>query len=188
MMLSDCTIKKFLKTGDIIIKPFTKSQLQAASYDVCLNNEFLVLDNTKGTVIDPKSDVSLITRKITASAEKPFVLHPNEFALCSTQEIIGVNEKYVCILNGKSSLGRIGLLVHATAGFIDPGNELRITLELFNVATLPIILYPGMKIAQVSFMQLTEPCERPYGHPELKSKYYKDTGVKSSQIYKNFKE
>ncbi len=186
MLLSDHTIKELLQTGDIVIKPFNEDQLQPASYDVRLNNEFLVLDNTKAIVIDPKKDASAITRKIIASEDEPFILHPNEFALCSTQEIIGINEKYVCLLNGKSSLGRMGLLVHATAGFIDPGNELRITLELFNVATLPIVLYPGMKIAQVSFIKLSEPCDRPYGHPDLKSKYYKDLGVKTSRMHQEF--
>lgn len=186
MILSDATIKKRLKTGEIKIEPFDPAKLQPASYDVTLGSEFLVFDNSKATMIDPKADNSKIMRKVEVSTENPFILHPGEFALASIQEIIGIDNKHLAVLNGKSSLGRIGLVIHATAGFIDPGNELRITLELFNVATLPILLYPGMKIAQVVFEELSEPCDRPYGHPELNSKYYKDMGVKESQMNKNF--
>ena len=186
MILSDTTIKKLLKIGDIKIEPFNEDQLQPASYDIRLGDDFLVFDNTTTTVIDPRQDLASIMRRIKISKEKPFILHPNEFTLGVTQEIIGVNDKYLFMINGKSSLGRIGLLVHATAGFVDPGNELRVTLELFNVATLPILLYPGMKIAQIVFEELSEKCERPYGHPDLNSKYYKDMGVKASQMHKNY--
>jgi dCTP deaminase len=186
MVLSDRTIKKLLISGDIVISPFDPDRLQPASYDVTLGPEFLVFDNTKTRIIDPRNDASTIMRKVSVTEQDPFILHPGEFALGVTQEIIGVNDKYLFILNGKSSLGRMGLLVHATAGFIDPGNELRVTLELFNVANAPIILYPGMKIGQVVFEQLSEQCDRPYGHPDLKSKYYKDQGVKASQMHKNF--
>ena len=175
-----------LKGGEIKIDPFDEAQLQPASYDVTLNDEFLVFDNTKVRVIDPMKDLGEVMRKIKVTGDEPFVLHPGDFALGSTREIVGVNGRHLYIINGKSSLGRLGLLVHATAGFVDPGNELKPTLELFNVATMPIILYPGMRIAQVVFEQLTENCERPYGHPDLKSKYYKDMGVKGSQMYKNF--
>ncbi|MBI3120024.1 MAG: dCTP deaminase [Candidatus Kerfeldbacteria bacterium] len=188
MILSDRTIKRLLETGDIIIKPFDPSQLQPASYDISLGSDFLVFDNTKTILIDPRNDTTPGMRKVTVDSEHPFILHPNEFALAATQEIIGVGPKHIAILNGKSSLGRLGLVIHATAGFIDPGNELRPTLELFNVATVPILLYPGMKVGQIVFEELSEPCERPYGHPELHSKYYKDMGVKASQIHQNFKE
>lgn len=187
MILSDKTIKRLIKEGDIKIDPFREDQLQPASYDVRIGSEFMVFDNSKTTVIDPRENAETAMRKVEVSESEPFVLHPREFALAATKEIIGVNEKYLYMLNGKSSLGRLGLLVHATAGFIDPGNELRVTLELFNVATMPILLYPGMKIGQVVFEQLSEPCERPYGHPDLKSKYYKDMGVKGSQMHQNFK-
>ncbi len=186
MILSDRTIKKLMESGDISIEPFNPDFLQPASYDVTIGSEFIVFDNTKTKIIDPRSDISSAYRTVTVSEEEPFILHPNEFALAVTQEKIGVNDKYLYMLNGKSSLGRLGLLVHATAGFIDPGNNLRVTLELFNVATMPIALYPGMKIGQVVFAQLSEPCERPYGHPDLKSKYFGDTGVKASQMHKNF--
>ena len=186
MILSDRTIKKRLKTGEISIEPFDPSRLQPASYDVTLGRDFLIFDNTKVQVIDPKEDAGKIMRKVSVDDDKPFVLHPGEFALAATNEIVGVDDKHLFILNGKSSLGRIGLLVHATAGFVDPGNKLRVTLELFNVATMPILLYPGMKIAQVVFEEISEPCDRPYGHPELGSKYYKDMGVKESHMSKNF--
>lgn len=186
MILSDRTIKKRLQTGEIKIEPFDPAMLQPASYDVTLGLEFLVFDNSKATVIDPKKDAKDIMRKVKANSDDPFILHPGEFALAAINEIVGIDDKHLAVLNGKSSLARIGLLIHATAGFIDPGNELRITLELFNVATLPILLYPGMKIAQVVFEELSEPCDRPYGHPELNSKYFKDLGVKESHMNKNF--
>lgn len=186
MILSDRTIKKLVKTGEIKIEPFCEEQLQPASYDVRVGHEFMVFDNSKTTVIDPRKDLQTAMRKVEVTEDEPFVLHPGEFALAATEEIVGVDENHLFMLNGKSSLGRLGLLVHATAGFIDPGNELRVTLELFNVATMPILIYPGMKIGQVVFEQLTEPCDRPYGHPALKSKYYKDMGVKGSQMHVNF--
>ena len=188
MILADCTIKKLLKTGEIKIKPFRKDQLQPASYDVRLDSNFLVFDNTKTKVIDPRKDSSKIMRQVQDNEKEPFILHPGEFVLSATEEVIGVSDKYLFMINGKSSLGRLGLLVHATAGFVDPGNELRVTLELFNVATMPILLYPEMKIGQVVFEKLTEKCERPYGHPDLKSKYYKDMKVKGSQMHENFKQ
>lgn len=186
MILSDRTIKKLLKSKDIKIEPFDPANLQPASYDVTLGSEFLIFDNSKSRVIDPRGDTSKIMRKVDATEKEPFILHPGEFALAAINEVVGINDKHLAVLNGKSSLGRLGLLIHATAGFIDPGNELRITLELFNVATLPILLYPNMKIAQVVFEELSEPCDRPYGHPDLGSKYYKDMTVKESHMSKNF--
>lgn len=186
MILSDRTIRKLRATGAITIEPFVDDQLQPASYDVRLAEEFLVFDNTITKQIDPRINAQPYMRKVTVSQEEPFILHPGEFALAATKEIIGVGDRYIAILNGKSSLGRLGLVIHATAGFIDPGNELRITLELVNVANVPILLYPNMKIGQVVFEELSEPCERPYGHPDLHSKYYKDMGVKGSQMHENF--
>lgn len=188
MILSDRTIKKLLTTEELVIDPYDPDRLQPSSYDVSIASEFLVFDNTKGTVIDPEADNSNLMRRVLASPEDPFILHPGQFALAATEEEIGVSDEYVVILNGKSSLGRLGLLIHATAGFIDPGNSLNITLELFNVATMPIILRPGMKIGQVVFQKLSEPAERPYGHPDLNSKYYKSTGVEASKMHKNYDE
>lgn len=186
MILADRTIKKCLETGDIKIEPFSPDQLQPASYDVCLGDEFLVFDNTKTTLIDPRKDTQPSMRRVKIENNDPFILHPGEFALAATREIIGVGERHIAILNGKSSLGRLGLVIHATAGFIDPGNELRVTLELVNVATVPILLYPDMKIGQMVFEELSDAVERPYGHPDLHSKYYKDMAVRGSQMHKNF--
>lgn len=187
MILSDRTIRKLRATRAIVIEPFVEDQLQPASYDVRLADEFLVFDNTITKQIDPRIDAQPYMRKVKVTEDEPFILHPGEFALAATQEVVGVDDQHIAILNGKSSLGRLGLVIHATAGFIDPGNELRVTLELVNVATVPILLYPGMKIGQVVFEELSEPCERPYGHPDLHSKYYKDMGVKGSQMHENFR-
>jgi dCTP deaminase len=186
MILSDTTIKAQLKTGEIVIEPFKPDQLQPCSYDVRLGDEMMYFDNTTARVIDPEQDNTALMRKVKVTPKKPFVLHPGQFALAATAEVIGVSEKYVCILNGKSSLGRLGLIIHATAGFIDAGNQLRITLELFNVANLPIILRPGMKIGQVVFEELSQPSERPYGSKGLNSKYYKSMGVEPSKMHKNY--
>lgn len=186
MILSDRTIKAELKNGGVIIKPFNPDRLQPSSYDVTLGTEFMVFDDTKGTVIDPEEDNSKNMRKVKATKLNPFVLHPGQFALGVIAEEVGVSDKFVCVLNGKSSLGRLGLVIHATAGFIDPGNSLHITLELFNVATMPIILRPGMKIGQVVFETLTEPCERPYGSKGLNSKYFKSKTVEASKMHRNY--
>jgi len=175
-----------MKAGEITIKPFKPERLQPCSYDVTLGKDLLVFDDTKGIVIDPQTDMSKFMRKVTTTENSPFVLHPGQFALAVTAEEIGVSAKYVCMLNGKSSLGRLGLVIHATAGFIDPGNSLHITLELFNVATMPIILRPGMKIGQVVFETLTEPSARPYGSPGLNSKYFGAKTVEASKMHKNY--
>ncbi len=186
MVLSDHTIKKELKTGEIKITPFNPERLQPCSYDVTLGNDFLLFDDTKGIVIDPEQNVADLMRKVHATAKNPFILHPGQFALAVTAEEVGVSLKYVCVLNGKSSLGRLGLVIHATAGFIDPGNCLHITLELFNVATMPIILRPGMKIGQVVFETLTEPSDRPYGSKGLNSKYFGSKTVEPSKMHMNY--
>jgi dCTP deaminase len=186
MVLSDRTIKKQLALKEITIKPFDPAKLQPCSYDVTLGNNFLVFDDTKGMVIDPQANNADLMRAVKATSIKPFILHPGQFALAVTAEEVGVSDKYVCILNGKSSLGRLGLVIHATAGFIDPGNSLHITLELFNVATLPIILRPGMKIGQVVFEALSEPAERPYGSSGLGSKYFRSKTVVASQMHQNY--
>jgi len=186
MILSDISIKKQLKEGEIKIEPFDPERLQPCSYDVLLGNEILYFDNTSGIIIDPQEDNTKLMRKVKVTEGKPFILHPGQFALGATSEVIGVSENYVCILNGKSSLGRLGLVIHATAGFIDAGNELKITLELFNVATLPIILRAGMKIGQVVFEELSEPSERPYGSEGLNSKYYKSMEVEASKMHLNY--
>ncbi len=189
MQLSDGEIKKALKTGDIIIEDFDENRLQPASYDVLLGNEFMIFDKHKLDIIDPREDVSKYMTKVVLKDEDDyFVLHPKEFALSMTKDYIGVNQKYACEIMGKSSLARLGLIVHTTAGFIDPGNELNITLEFFNTNSIPIKLYPGMKIGQIAFYKLGEPCQRPYGSDGLNSKYYKARTVQGSQMHRNYKK
>jgi len=187
MILSDKTIQEKLKKGEISIKPFKKEFLQPASYDLHLDKYFLVFDKENIGMIDVKKKPEKFMREIVANESKGFIIHPGEFVLANVKEITGVNSKHVGRLEGKSSLGRIGLIIHATAGFLDPGNNLRLTLELANVSPVPIKIYPGMKIAQIAFEELTTECERPYGSKELNSKYVGDMKVEESQIWKNFK-
>lgn len=188
MVICDATIEKRLKSGEITISPFNKSQLQPASYDLTLDNEFLLFDKNQEVCIDVKEPIKNHMKRIKIKKEEPFILHPGEFALANVYEIVGVNERHVGWLMGKSSLGRLGLIIHATAGFLDPGNKLRLTLELTNVGPLPIKLYYKMKIAQIAFGEMDNVCKRPYGSKELHSKYYGDKKVKESQMYKNFRK
>jgi dCTP deaminase len=186
-MLSDTDILEEMKQGNITIDPFDENRLQPASYDVLLGFEFLVFDNTKTSVIDPKSNFNDYTRKIVLNSPGEYlILHPKEFVLGVSYEKVGISAKFACELMGKSSLARLGLIVHTTAGFIDPGNELKITLEMVNFNTVPLKLYPKMKIAQVAFTQLRTPAKKPYGHPDLGNKYYKSDTVEASQMHKNF--
>ena len=188
MKLSDRDIKKALKAGKITIKDFDPKRLQPASYDVMLGYDFITFDRHQLTAIDPKEDISKHTTKIELkSKDDYFVLHPGEFALGVTHDFVGVNAEYSCELMGKSSLARLGLIVHTTAGFIDPGNSLNITLEFFNTNSLPIKLYPEMKIGQVVFEELSSPAENPYGSEGLNSKYYGATTVQASQMHNNYK-
>jgi dCTP deaminase len=187
MQLSDVDIKRALKNKEIIIRDFDEKRLQPASYDVLLGYEFIVFDNHKKDSIDPKENSTEYTKKVVLESENDyFVLHPNQFALGVTLDYFGVNKKHACQIMGKSSLARLGLIIHTTAGFVDPGNELNATLEFVNVNTLPIKLYPKMKIAQIAFFELKTEAEKHYGHPNLNSKYYKSKGVESSQMWKNF--
>lgn len=177
-MLSDGTIRRMLRDKKLVIDPKPDDErIQPASVDVLLDNEF-ILTNTHGIgFIDPQKGMEN-GRKISGASE--LYLHPGEFILGSTFEWVEIPNDVICQVNGKSSLGRMGLLVHATAGFVDPGFKGRITLELSNVATLPILLRPGMKIAQLTFMYLDRPSERPYGHPDLKSKYQNQITVRGA--------
>lgn len=188
MILSDKTIKEKLKTGDIKIEPFSEEFLQPASYDLHLDNHFLVFDRENTSLIDVKQPMGDIMRSIEVDEERGYIIHPGEFVLANVREITGVSDEYVGRLEGKSSLGRIGLVIHVTAGFLDPGNSLRLTLEIVNLSPLPIKIYPGMKIGQIAFEKLDQKCERPYGSKGLGSKYYGDTTVKASQFSKNFKK
>jgi dCTP deaminase len=188
MILSDTTIKEKIKSGDIVIEPFSEEFLQPASYDLHLDKYFLVFNKERIGMIDVKVKPSKLMREITI--EKPsdgFIIHPNELVLANVKEITGVDAKHVGRLEGKSSLGRLGLIVHATAGFLDPGNKLRLTLELVNLSPLPIKIYPGMKIAQIAFEEIDKECSKPYGSRGLGSKYKGDLKVKGSNMWKNFK-
>lgn len=186
MVLSDKDILKELKSGNVIVKPFNKKNLQPASVDLHLDKDFLVFNTVKNFIIDVKNRTDDLMDKVVITKDKPFILHPGEFALGLIIEETGVSEKLVARLEGKSSLGRIGLIIHTTAGFLDPGNSLKMTLELFNAGPLPIKLYYGMSIAQMAFEYLSSPCEKPYGSNGLNSKYYGSKVVEASKMHKNF--
>ncbi len=186
MILSDKDIKKALQEGKITVDPLFPDSIQPASIDLHLGSEFLIFRNTASVCIDVKQPLDDLMEKVTIERDRPFVLHPREFALGLTYETIGVATDMVGRLEGKSSLGRVGLIIHATAGYIDPGNKLKVTLELHNIANLPIKLYYKMPIAQMSFTPLSSPAEVPYGNEKLKSKYYGATAPQPSQYYKNF--
>lgn len=189
MQLSDNDILKALEAGDIIIEDFDSNRLQPASYDLLLGNEFMIFNSHKLAVIDPKESVEPFMQKIVLdSPDDFFVLHPGEFALGVTHDYFGANEKYAIQMMGKSSLARLGLIVHTTAGFIDPGNQLKATLEFVNTNTVPIKLYPMMKIAQIAFYELKTPASKPYGHVDLGSKYFGAKGVQASNMWKNFNQ
>ena len=186
MILSDRDIKQALQEKRIVIDPLFPNSIQPASVDVHLGADFLVFKNTSNVCIDPKDPIDQMMESLTIDEHRQFVLHPGEFALGMTYETVGVPDDMVLQLNGKSSLGRIGLIVHATAGYVDPGNTLKVTLELHNLANLPIKLYYKMPIAQVAFVKLSRPAEAPYGKSGLNSKYFGSMKPIASQYYKNF--
>jgi len=186
MILSDRDIKKALADGKIKIDPMFPNSLQPASVDVHLGSDFLVFKNTNNICIDPKDPIDNMMDELTIDDSRQFILHPGEFALGMTYETVSVPNDMVVQLNGKSSLGRIGLIVHATAGYVDPGNTLKITLELHNLANLPIKLYYKMPIAQVAFVKLSSEAEVPYGKKSLNSKYFGSVKPVASQYWKNF--
>jgi len=186
MIFSDRTIKAAMANTRITIDPYDESMVQPSSVDIRCDPKFRVFENHKYALIDPKAPQGDLTVGVTASEDDPFILHPGEFVLGSTLEVIGLADDIVARLEGKSSLGRLGLLIHSTAGFIDPGFTGQVTLELSNVANLPIAIYPGMKIGQISFYQMTTPAEFPYGSPELGSKYQGQSGPTPSQMHQDF--
>lgn len=186
MVLSDCDILKEIKRSNIILKPFHRKFIQPASVDLHLNNDFLVFDTHKIVCIDVKKPVEKMMKRITIKGDDPFILHPKEFALASILEETGVSDKLVARLEGKSSLGRLGLIVHTTAGYLDPGNSLNMTLELFNAGQLPILLYYKMPVAQMAFEYLSSPCDRPYGSAGLNSKYKGNRKTTASRMCRNF--
>ena len=186
MVLSDRTIRREIAEGRIVVNPIDLDDVQPASIDLHLDNRFLVFSNSRQPYIDVRKPLDNLTESVEIDGATPFMLHPGEFALGSTQEHIELPDDLVARLEGKSSLGRIGLLIHSTAGFVDPGWQGRLTLELSNVARLPIALYQGMKIGQISFLRLTEPAARLYGSPELGSKYQGQSGPTASRFHRDF--
>jgi dCTP deaminase len=188
VVLSDRTIRRLLDEGSIGIDPYDESLLQPSSVDVRVDRFFRVFHNNRYPFIDVKQEQEDLTDLVQIDDETPFMLHPGEFVLGSTLERVRLPDDLVARLEGKSSLGRLGLLIHSTAGFIDPGWDGHVTLELSNVANLPITIYFGMKIGQLSFVQLTEAAESPYGSGSLGSKYQGQQGPTPSRYWQNFAE
>lgn len=186
MIFSDRSIREAIDEGRIGIDPYEPAFVQPSSVDLRVGNGFRVFVNHKYSKIDPRDPQADLTQLVEVAEDEPFMLHPGEFVLGTTLERVRLGTDVVARLEGKSSLGRLGLLIHSTAGFIDPGFEGHITLELSNVATLPIAIYPGMKIGQISFYQMTTEAEAPYGSPELGSKYQGQSGPTASRSHKDF--
>jgi dCTP deaminase len=186
VLLSDNDLRKELESGRLGVDPFDPQMLQPSSIDVRLDRFFRVFDNSRYTHIDPMRQQDELTTLVEPVGEEPFVLHPGEFVLGSTFEAVTLPDYLAGRLEGKSSLGRLGLLTHSTAGFIDPGFSGHITLELSNVANLPITLWPGMKIGQLCLFQLTSPAEHPYGSTQAGSRYQGQRGPTPSRAYLNF--
>jgi len=188
MVLSDRTIREEIAAGRIVIDPFDDALVQPCSVDVRVGDSFRVFRNSRYPYIDVKAPMDDLTELVRIGPEEPFILHPGEFVLGVVFERVALPDDVVATLDGKSSLGRLGLVVHQTAGVIDAGFDGHITLELANMANLPITVYPGMRIAQLSFMTLTTPAEHPYGSGRLGSKYQGQAEPTPSRYYLNFRE
>ena len=186
MVLSDSAIRRLVEAGRIGIEPYDPALMQPSSLDVRVDRLFRVFRNSRYPYIDVKEEQEGLTELVEDADSEPFILHPGEFVLGSTLERVTLPDDLVARLEGKSSLGRLGLLIHSTAGYVDPGWKGTLTLELSNVANLPITIYVGMKIGQLSFVQLTEPAEHPYGAAALGSKYQGQAGPTPSRYWKNF--
>lgn len=186
MLMSDRDIRASIEAGEIGLEPLEMGLLQPSSIDVRLDRFFRLFDNHKYAFIDPAEQQDELTRLIEVDAGESFILHPGEFVLGSTYEFVTLPDDVAARLEGKSSLGRLGLLTHSTAGFVDPGFKGHVTLELSNMATLPIKLWPGMKIGQLCFFKLTSPSEHPYGSEKYSSRYQGQRGPTASRSYKNF--
>ena len=186
VILSDRDLRTELAAGRIIIEPFDEACVQPSSIDIKVHNLFRVFRNHTAGIIDVKKDMTDLTELVDIPLDGVFILHPGEFVLGSTLERVAVPNDLVARVEGKSSLGRLGLLIHSTAGFIDAGFDGHVTLELANVANLPITLYPGMKIGQISFMKMTSPAEKPYGSGAKGSKYQGQRGPTPSRYFENF--
>ena len=187
MVLSDRSIREALDAGRISIDPLGDGCIQPSSVDLHVDRYFRLFRNHSSRVIDVREDQEDLTELVDVGEEEPLILHPGEFLLGSTQEKITLPDDLVARLECKSSLGRLGLLIHSTAGFVDAGWDGHLTLELSNVANLPITIYPGMKIGQISFLQMTTAAERPYGSDGLRSKYQGQWGPTPSRYSDNFR-
>jgi dCTP deaminase len=186
MLLSDRDIREQVNSGRVRVEPFDVEMIQPSSVDVRLDRFFRVFENHKYSVIDPSVEQGELTREVAVAANEFFILHPGEFVLASTYEVISLPDDIAGRLEGKSSLGRLGLLTHSTAGFIDPGFSGHITLELSNVANLPVKLFPGMKIGQLCLIKLSSPAEHPYGSALYGSRYQGQRGPTPSRSWMNF--
>lgn len=188
MVLSDRTIKEQIAAGRIEIDPLTEDFIQPSSVDLRVDRKFLVFAGQRYPYIDVREEMPDLTEIVEIEDDKPFILHPGQFVLGSTLERIALPDDIVARLEGKSSLGRLGLLIHSTAGFVDPGWNGNLTLELSNVANLPITIYYGMKIGQISFLQMTTAVDRPYGSEALHSRYHGQTDPTASRFFRDWKK
>ena len=184
-ILSDKTIKEYLEEGKIVIDPLKdEQQIQPSSVDMRLGDEFKVFKVIRKPYIDPKDedDIAEYMESSTVREGEAFIIHPNEFALATTQEYVKVPDDLVARVEGRSSMGRLGVTMHVTAGYVDPGFEGRITLEISNIVAMPVALYPGQRVCQLVFETMTTPAELPYGHPKRNSKYMKQLKPESSRV------
>ncbi|GAC1315884.1 MAG: dCTP deaminase [Thermoleophilaceae bacterium] len=186
MVLSDRTIRREIETGRIVIDPFDEDLVQPSSVDVRVDSRFRVFHNSRYPYIDVRQPMDDLTELVEKSGDEPFILHPGEFVLGQTLERVTLPDDLVARLEGKSSLGRLGLLIHSTAGFVDSGFSGNLTLELSNVANLPITIYHRMPIGQLSFMRMDGPVEHPYGSRNTASKYQGQAEPTPSRFYLNF--
>jgi dCTP deaminase len=186
VLLSDRDIRAEIDSGRVGLDPYDAGLVQPSSVDVRLDRYFRVFENHRYPHIDPSVEQPDLTREVVPDGDEPFILHPGEFALASTFEVVTLPDDIAGRLEGKSSLGRLGLLTHSTAGFIDPGFSGHVTLELSNVATLPIKLWPGMKIGQLCLFRLSSPAEHPYGSERYGSRYQGQRGPTQSRSHLNF--
>jgi dCTP deaminase len=186
VLLSDRDIRKEMESGRVSLEPFDPEMVQPSSVDVRMDRYFRVFENHRYPHIDPAEEQAELTRLVEPEGDEPFILHPGEFVLASTYEVVTLPDDVAARLEGKSSLGRLGLLTHSTAGFIDAGFSGHVTLELSNVATLPIKLWPGMKIGQLCLIRLSSPAEHPYGSAKYGSRYQGQRGPTPSKSFLNF--
>ena len=187
-VLSDRTIKEELAAGRLVIEPLDEANIQPASIDLQLDRVFRIFRVTRRPFVDVRQPMDDLTELVTIEDDEPFIIQPGTFVLGSTLEYVTLPDDIVARVDGRSSLGRLGLLVHATAGYVDPGWTGKLTLELSNQSQMPIALYYGMKISQISFLRMSTPVDRPYGSDSLASKYQGQTGPTPSRIFQDFRE